>query len=268
MLGRYVSTGNPWDHLDYQDGLFSMDEWNKQGLYAKAVSDWLIGSQTTALVTTYPEPGAKEENDAALAAKLAEIKAGMSEEEIAAIVEATNAEAPEDHSAEYVARLKAVTVESLPEEIKRYDVTDGTDDGGIRHIDVLAAVEGVSQANIFLDAAGLSQEDIHWFKLYTDLLGELDTAAHTKAELAHLFSRYLYNGSIDLSLPRVGADGYHPYLCLGWIALDDDLAAGYDLMRELVYDTKVDDPAKLLEQVQALKAAMKSSITANPPRRC
>ena len=35
------------------------------------------------------------------------------------------------------------------------------------------------------------------------------------------------------------------------VALDDDLAAGYDLMRELVYDTKVDNPEKLLEQVQA-----------------
>ena len=51
---------------------------------------------------------------------------------------------------------------------------------------------------------------------------------------------------------------------MSWIALDGDLAEGYDLMRELVYDTKVDDPAKLLEQVQALKASMKSDITANP----
>lgn len=264
MVNRYASTGNPWDLQDYQDGLFRMDDWNQQGKYAQAAANWLVGSQTTALVTTCPEPGAKEAKDAALDAKLADIKAAMSDDEIAALVEATNAEPPEDHSAEYVTRLKAVTVESLPEEIKSYTVTDGTDDGGIRHIDVLAAVDGISLPNIFLDAAGLPQEDIHWFVLYINLITQLDTTAHTKAELAQLFSRYLCNGSISLALPQAGADDYHPYLQLGWIALDDDLAAGYDLMRELVYDTKVDDPAKLLEQVQALKAAMKSGICANP----
>ena len=172
MIGRYATTGNPWDHQDYQDGLFKVDDWNRQGAYAQAVSEWLLDSQTTALVTTYPEPGAKEAHDAALADRLAEVKAAMSDEEIAALVEATNAPAPEDHSAEYVAQLKAVTVETLPEEIKPYTVTDATDeDGHIRHIDAVAAVDGVSQVSLFLDAAGLAQEDIHWFALYTNLIG-------------------------------------------------------------------------------------------------
>ena len=265
MANRYATTGNPWDHQDYQDGLFSVDNWNKQGKYAQAAAKWLVGSQTTALVTTYPEPGAKEEKDAALEKKLADIKAGMTDEEIAALVEATNADAPEDHSPEYVARLKAVTVESLPEEIKSYTVSDTTDDdGNIRRIDVPAEVEGISQALLFLDAAGLPQENIHWFKLYIDLITQLDTTAHAKAELANLFSRYLYGGSIALALLRAGADGYHPYLQIGWIALDEDLAEGYDLVRELVFDTKVDDPERLAEQVQARRAAMKSEISSNP----
>ncbi len=264
MLSRYVCTGNPWDQMDYQDGLFSVDDWNRQGLYARAAADWLSDGAVTTLVTTWPEPGAKEEEDAALAEELADVKANMSDEDIAAVVEATNAEAPEDHSAEYVAELKAVTVESLPEELKQYDVTDETDENGVRHIDAVAAVDGISQTSIFLDAAGLEQEDIHWFQLYTDMLGELDTTQHTKAELANLFGRYLYNGRIYLSLPKAGENGYNPYLRMTWIALDEDLAAGYDLMRELVFDTKVDDPAKLTEQVQAIRANMKSSITANP----
>ena len=47
MLQRYANSGNPWDNQDYQDSLFSVNEWNGQGLYARAVSDWLLGSQTT-----------------------------------------------------------------------------------------------------------------------------------------------------------------------------------------------------------------------------
>ena len=264
MMDYYIATGNPWGYPDYQDGLFSMDEWNRQGLYAQGVSRWLLNDAVTVLSTTYPEPGAKEAHDAATAERLAALKASMTDAEIAAIVEATNAEAPEDQTAESVARLKVVTVEDLPEELQTFEVRDETDENGIRHIDAPAAVEGISHANIFLDAAGLPQDDIHWFVLYTDLLGQLDTAAHTKAELAGLMNRYLYSGSIRLSLPRDGGDGCHPYLRMGWIGLDDDLAQGYDLMRELLFDTRMDDPAKLIEQVEALRAGMKAEITADP----
>ena len=264
MLTLYAGTGDPWRFLDYQDALFNVDAWNADGVYARAAADWLAGNDRTALVTVYPEPGAKEAKAAALAEQLADAKADMTADEIAAIVEATNADAPEDRSAEYVAQLKAVTVASLPEELTTYDVTDVTGEDGIRHIDAVAAVDGISQANVLLDIAGLEQEDLHWFSLYMDLIGELDTAGHTKAELSTLWSRYLYGGAIHLSLPSNDAGDYHPYLRMQWVALDDDLAAGYDLMRELVYDTKVDDPDELLEQVQSLRASFRSGVSADP----
>ena len=47
----------------------NMDVWNQDGLYKEAISKWLLGSSTTALATTYPEPGLREELDAAEAAK-------------------------------------------------------------------------------------------------------------------------------------------------------------------------------------------------------
>ena len=264
MLDYYVDTGNPWGFQDYQDSLFKMDEWNQQGLYAEGVSQWLLSGPVTVLTTTYPVPGEREKKAAELAEKLAELKASMTEEEINAIVEATNAPAPEDHSAEYVAKLKVVDVASLPEEIRTYAVSDTMNDDGVRSINVPAAVDGISLTSTLLDAAGLPQEDIHWAKLYIDLLGQLDTSAHTKAELATLKSRYLYNGSIYIALPRDGQDGYHPYLRMNWIALDDDLDEGYDLVHELLFDTRVDAPDKLLEQVTSFRSSMKSNITSSP----
>ncbi len=264
MAGGYANTGNPWQLQDNQDALLRMEDWNAQGLYAKSAFQWLTGCRTTALVTTFPEPGGKEAHDAALAEKLADIKAGMSKREIEKIVAATNAQPEKEDAAEYVAKLQAVTVESLPEEWKLYDVKDETGADGVRRIEAVAGVEGIGCADVFLDASGLAQEDIHWFKLYTDMLTELDTGAHTRAELARLISRYLYGGSLRLSLPEAGADGYHPYLRMSWIALDEDLDEGYDLMREILLDTKLDEPARLLEQVQALKANFRSRVTSDP----
>ena len=261
----YAVSGDPWNYMDYIDALSVMDEWNQQGLYAKAVSDWLLDNPATALVTTFPEPGLKEQNDAAEAERLAAVKAAMSDEEIAAIVAASNAEEEEDDGAAgYVAQLQAVTVESLPEDIKLYEVHDETDAAGVRHIDVPAGVDGIGQVSLFLDAMGLPLEDLHWLNLYAALTGELDTHAHTKSELALLKERYLNSPSFYISMPDDPENGYGLYLRMGWIGADDDLAMGYDLMKELFFDLKVEDTEKVQDALKGIKARLKNSINSAP----
>ena len=265
LVSCYAATGDPFNYLDYVAGLENMDAWNQEGLYKAAISKWLLGSSTTALATTYPEPGLREELDAAEAARLAEVKASLSEEELQAIIDQTNAEKQEEDASAYVAQLQAVTVSSLPEEMREYTLVDETGEDGIRRLTSQAEVDGVGQILLLLDAAGLPQEDIHWFALYTTLLSQLDTSEHTKEELASLKTRYLYNGQIRLSLmPRYGTEEYHPYLRASWIAADEDLSEGYDLVYELLYNTQFSDTETLLGKIQQTKAALKSSINNTP----
>ena len=260
---NFAVTDDPFDYLDALAAQDQMDEMNRQGLYQQAINDWLLDKDTWTLVTTYPEPGQKEAHDEALAALLAEIKANMTDEEKQAVVDATNAEPDEADATEMIAQLQAVTVESLPEEARIYDVSDTVGEDGIRRIDATAHVDGVGTALMYLDAQALPQEDIHYLRLFTRLLGQLDTDAHTKEELDVLIARYLYGKTIGVSVSGEGAD-YHPYLIMEWTAMDDDLAAGYELMEELLFHTQFTDGQKLLERVQAEKASVRSSINNTP----
>ena len=265
MAYYYSSGADPFAYMDYVDALDSLDDWNRDGLYAEAVSEWLLESGTSALVTTYPEPGLREELDAAEAARLAELKASMSEEELQAIVDASNAEKEEKDASAYVAQLQAVTVSSLPEEQREYTVSDELGEDGVRRLNAEAGVDGVGQTLLLLDAACLPQEDIHWFALYTALIGELDTAEHSREELATLTTRYLYNGQLRLSLmDSFGTDEYHPYLRAGWIAADADLAAGYELVYEILFDSRFDDYETMQGLIAQNKASLKSSINSAP----
>ena len=257
--------GDIWGYMDYVDALGNMDDWNRQGVYAAALTDWLANSPARTLVTTYPEPGLKEQNDAALAERLAQVKAGMTDGEIAALVEASNAVEETEDTSEYVAALTAVDVASLPEELKAYEISDMTDDSGVRHIEVLAGVDGIGNASILLDASGIPQELLPWFKLYTNLVGNVATRRHTKAEVATLMGRYLYEGKIYLSVPDSpdSPEGFNPYMRMNWIALDEDLEKGYELMGELALDTDVEDAAGVLEYVQGCRAELRDYINNN-----
>ncbi len=261
----WASTGDPYGYMGYVDALDRIEEWNAQGLYTKAISDWLLGDAVTALAATYPEPGLREKLDEAEAARLASVKAGMSGDELAAIVEMTNAEDEEDDASEYVRQLQAVTVASLPEETVSYEVSDRTDKDGVRYIDAVADVDGIGVPILLLDASGLSPEDIHWFALYTALVGEMDTSKHSRDELALLSSRYLYDAEIRLSLiDKYGTEEFRPCLRASWTATDEDLETGYDLIYEMLYETDFSDSETLLGLIGQNRASLKSSITSDP----
>ena len=293
----YATSGDPFNYFDYVDCLSLMDSWNQQGLYTQAISKWLTGSTLTSLVTTYPEPGQKEAKDAELAAKLAEIKAGMTDEEKQAVIDATlafetqdldadalraqisdsmteeekqailnaadAAETASTKTASMVASLQAVTVDSLPEEVKLYTVKDETGADSVRRMDAYADIADVGRVALFLDAKGLSQDQIHYFKLFTDLIGKLNTDAHTKEELDVLSARYLYGRETRLSLLESEEENYIPYLRLGWTGMDHDFSVSYDLMYELIFGTQFTDVQMLKDQIQSIKSNLRSTINSS-----
>ena len=260
---NYSNSGNLFEYMDYVDALQQMGDWNKAGKYRAAAARWLAGAETTSLTTTYPAPGLKEEQAAAEKERLARIKAAMSEEEIAALVAQSNAPEQTEDASAYVKQLQAVTVSTLPEEIRIYDVSDATDEKNIRHVNATAHVDGVGQVDLFLDAAALPQEDLHWFKLLTGLTDYLDTEKYTKEEAAVLSTRYLYDKSVRFSLLLENGAGYHPYLGMRWISRDEDLEKSYEVMYDLVFGLKF-DAEKVQEGVKAIRSSLRASIQSSP----
>ena len=261
----HAATGAKFGYMDYVESLDKIAEWNEQGLYADAASRYLSADALTALCVTYPEPGLREKLDAAEAARLADVKSAMTDAEIEALVAQTNAPDEEDDASEYVKALQAVTVSSLPEELRNYDLSDTTGEDGVRYVNVTADVDGIGKPILFFDASGLSQEDIHWFALYASVVGQLDTAEHSREELAVLMTRYLYERETRLSLiDTYGTDEFRPFLRAGWTAADEDLEKGYELMREILFETDFSDLDTLRGLVSQAKANLKSSINSAP----
>ena len=255
--------GDVWYYFDSEEESKMLVPWNEDGTYKDLCSRYLSGDVISALVTTYPEPGAKEQKDKELADELAQIKAAMSEEEIKALVEASGKEAePNPETAAMVKALTVVSVDSLPEEVREYDVQDTTENG-TRYIEVAAGVSGVAKLSINLDASFLDGEGLHYLKLYKDLISYLDTAKHSRSEIASLSTRYLYDGHVYVSLMRE-EEKIHPYLQFTWIARDEDLQSGLDLMDEMFFELDLEDAARIKEGVAALLTATRSDVNSAP----
>ena len=259
----YAVTGDVFRHVDNYEALNNIEAENSDGLLAGAIGQWLVNPALYTLTTASPAPGQKEVHDAEIAAKLADIKAGMSEEEKQAVIDATNAEPVKDDTTAMVADLTAVTVATLPEEIKEYELRDETGEDGIRRIEAVTAVDGISYIMLNLDAAALPQEDIHYMRLFTRLLGSLDTDAHSWKDLGKMVSRYLYGSTFGVFVSG-WKNNYHPYLVVEWYALDEDLEAGYALAEEILFHTQFTDTQRLLDLISKQKEAVRSQINNSP----
>ena len=265
MAYDYAVTGNPFRYAEQMEAVANIREENDSGFLTAVISDWLTDPALYTLTTTYPAPGEKEKADAELAARLEEIKAGLSEEEKQAIIDATHAEPEEEDNTDMIASLTAVTVADLPEEIRHYQVTDETGEDGIRRMNAVAGVDGVGEVTLYFDARTLPQEDIHYLRLFTRIIGELPTDTHSREELAVLTGRYLMNRTIGVeSYDTPDKTDVRSMLIAQWIALDEDLSAGYDLTKELLFRTQFTDVQALSEQISAQKTFVRNQINANP----
>lgn len=257
----WSTTGDLYYYMNYVEALDQFSAIAMDGSMQAVSEKYLLNNARTALCVTRPVAGLAEEQEAQLADELAQVKAAMTEEEINAIVEYTNREDAADDSSEYIRQLTAVTVENLPEEKRVFDIEDTTDETGLRHVYVNAAADGIGETTLLLDASGLDQDQLHYFKLFTDVLGVLNTASHNAQQIAALSNRYLYNGVIRVSVMEAPDGGVHPYLRSAFIALDDDIEEGYDLIRELIYTTDFSDVDTLKGFVSRLKTSLRSTIS-------
>ncbi len=264
ILYYWAGMGNLFGYMNYIDAIEDFNEYVQNGTLLDALKKYVLDNNRTALATTKAVAGLKEVKDAALAEKLAEIKASMTEEELAAIAASSDEEETEevedDKTAEYVKQLQAVTVESLPEEYRVYNITDETGDDGIRRIFAQCDTTDIGYATLMLNADWVEQDMLHFFKLYIDLLGDLDTTEHTRTQLSTLINRYLYDITIKSSIvDNEDEDEYYPFIRVSFIALDEDMEKAYDVVGEILFDSQF-DVQRVADTVSNLKQSLKSTI--------
>ena len=259
MSMMYAATGNPFYLTEYLESLDRIPEENQEGLLTGAVRDWLTEPALWTLITTYPEPGGKEAHDAALAEKLAGIKAGMSEEELQAIVEATHAAPEEEDNSDLIRALTPLTVDTLPEEIRKYEITDETGEDHVRRINVTTDTEDIGRVYLLLDTRGLPEKDLIWMRLFSGMLGKFGTQTHTREEILSLRDRYLKGNGFYTSLFNLSENSDVLYgLVAEWPSLDEDLEKGYELIGEILLDTRFDDIQTLKSLISQRKSELRS----------
>lgn len=267
-----VQQGSVWatsGSLSYFNDYFDAMEYMKEQLpnhyFEQLIQYRLLPTSHRASVATVPTPGLAEQKAQQLADRLAAQKAAMGEQELQAIL-AQTVDIPawglEEPPREMIRSLQAVTVDSLPEEIKQYTVTD-RQVAGIKTLTANANVGDIGMTVLLADSSGIAQEDLHHYQLYADLIGALGTSSHAESSVSTKMTRYLYGFSASASLYETG-DSFHPALVASWMGLPDEMEQAMELANELLFHTSLDNAAGISGIVSRLKLQQRNSLNSMP----
>lgn len=244
----------------YLDTLDALRAKAGEGYLEGLLREYFIDNAHKALVTTVPAAGMAEEKAAELEARLAEVKASLSAEEIEALVEDTKAQeawGQEEAPKALVESLQAVTVSELPEEMKAYDVVENEEDG-VRYITANASVGNISSTQLLMDTSAIDQDMLLYYKLYTSLLGMVSTEQYDRTELQTLTTRYLNSFGISASTLRFEEGGYQPVFTASWMNLMDEYETALNLAHEVLFHSKLDELDIIQAVISQQKLGMRS----------
>ena len=255
----------PFLHLEALATYRFLKEQVNTDYFEQLIQKYLLDNKHASVVIIEPEKGLNAKNEAVLEKKLAEYKAGLSEEEIKKLVENTR------HLKEYqeTPSLKE-DLEKIPmlarSDMKKeaalfYNTELSVKEVPVIHHDIFS--NGIIYLTMLFDIAHIQAEDIPYLGVLKAVLGYVDTKNYSYADFSNEVN--IHTGGIGSTIgvyPSVKEkDDYKVKFEVRTKALYDKLPEAVSLMEEMLFTSKLCDEKRLYEIIAELKSRLQVSIS-------
>ena len=255
----------PFLHLEALDTYRFLKEQVETDYFEQLIQKYLLENKHASVVIIEPEKGLNAKNEAALEKKLAEYKAGLSEDEIRKLIADTK------HLKEYqetpspredLEKIPMLARSDMKKEAAPFYNTELSVKGvPVVHHDIYS--NGIIYLTMLFDIAHIPAEDIPYLGVLKAVLGYVDTKNYSYADFANEVN--IHTGGISSTIgvyPSVkDKDDYQVKFEVRTKALYDKLPEAATLMKEMLFTSNIDDEKRLYEIIAELKSRLQVSIS-------
>ncbi len=262
----WSKTGRPDAYMDDVRVSDELQKCREDGSIDTVLGRLMQASPSSVMLVTIPEPGQAEKNSEALAKKLADMKADMTEEDVQALVDQCadyNAWIENNAKVSMIDQVKVVDGRNLPDEYDTASVKDETVDG-VRYLTSEVPNADVFQVSVYLDAQGLPFESLLDATLAVSLLGKMNTQNYSKealqTETLNKTTSVLYYLN-TICYPNEPA---HQYLRFSGAGLTNQIDDTFKIIEEVMLRTEFTDYSMIRETAAANVTLVDLYTTAMP----
>ena len=255
----------PFLHLEALDTYRFLKEQVETDYFEQLIQKYLLNNKHASVVIIEPEKGLNAKNEAALEKKLAEYKAGLSEDEIRKLIADTK------HLKEYqetpspkedLEKIPMLARSDMKKEAAPFYNTELSVKGvSVVHHDIYS--NGIIYLTMLFDIAHIPAEDIPYLGVLKAVLGYVDTKNYSYADFANEVN--IHTGGISSTIgvyPGVkDKDDYQVKFEVRTKALYDKLPEAATLMKEMLFTSELEDEKRLYEIIAELKSRLQVSIS-------
>lgn len=235
--------------------------------YTNLIQMYLLDNPHVSFATLKPQAGLNAEKEEKLKNKLADYKASLSKEEIATIIEETKhlkVYQEEPSTKEEMEKIPLLNREDIGKEAQLiYNEEKEIDGIKLTHHNVYT--NGIAYMKLLFNLKEIPKNLVPYIGLLSTVLGYIDTEHYSFAELSNEINIHTGGISTDVSIyAKKGSQAdYTPIFEVDVKVLYDEMDNAFDLLKEIISFTKLNDEKRLLEIISEVKSRLQMRLNSS-----
>ncbi len=252
----------PFIHIEALDTFEFLKKQIGTGYYEELIQKYLLDNPHGAIVIVTPEKGRTARMEAELEEKLQKYKESLTAEEVEAFVQKTQAlEAyqSEPESEENLEKIPVLKREDISREIEPI-INEEMTLAGVPAIFHEIETNGIGYVDVLFDMSLVEEQDLPYVGILQSVLGIIDTKRY---DYGTLFNEINVNtGGISTSLElyndvtNIREKAFKATFEIKGKALYGKLPVAFDMMREILMESKLNDGKRIREILAMLKSRL------------
>ncbi|TWH45395.1 insulinase family protein [Sporomusa sp. KB1] len=263
-LDSWLYNKNPLIHLAYEPALEKIKQQFRHGYFEQLIKNCLLKNPHQALVTLKPNSKIGASKAAENKAKLAKYKEGLSQAEIAALVEQTKALKMRQETPDAPEKLELIPLVELKDIDPKAEklVAEKHKEQGVTVLLHPLFTNRIAYLNLYFNTGAVAEAELPYLFLLADILGKVDTEKYPYAELAKETNIHTGGFSYDVFAFSENSDDqiYTPMFRVKAKALVSKLPELFGLLGDITGGSLFTDAARLKELIRELKATWDTAL--------
>lgn len=250
----------PLMHIDCEETFAFLREHIKDGYFEELIRTYLLDNPHASLLSLIPEKGLMAKREKEIREKLEQFKAGLSETEVEQLIEDSRALAAfqtQKNTKEELATIPLLSRSDIRRETEGFK-NEKRDIAGTEVLFHDYYTNGIAYISLLFDCNDIRPEDLPYLSLLKSVFSYVDTEQHTYSELNNEVN--IYTGGLSF---ETGVYGDHKdntkvsvLSDLSVRVLYGNISRAFDLLEEMLYESRYEDAARLGELTAELKSRL------------
>jgi Zn-dependent M16 (insulinase) family peptidase len=267
IINNWIYIGDPYLGMEYEEPLAKVKSALTSDYLEQIIREKIINNPHALLLVLEPEPGLEGEISENTTGKLARYKAGLNEEEIAALIQSTEelvAYQERNDTPEALATIPKLGLDDVNPESEWSEVQEKDADGQ-KILYYEAFTNSVLYISFMFDMRTVDQDMIPYVSILSELLGKMDTENFSCEDLEKNLNIHTggFNSNMVTYLDSKKDDQLLPKFGINVKAINNKTDQLIALVEEIILRTDYSDTTRIRNLLNKHLARIEANVKAN-----